>query len=53
MVLGSWGPMGVQRGPGASWEGLGGPREVPDGSWGALEKVISSLFRREFVNDFS
>ena len=37
-VLG--GPVGVPRGQGASWEGLGGPREVPGGSWGAMENVI-------------
>ena len=40
---GPGGPVVVQRGQGASWKCLGGPREVPGGSWGALENVISFL----------
>ena len=34
---GPGGLVGVQGGQGASWEGLGGSREVPGGSRGGLE----------------
>ena len=44
---GPGGPVGVQRGQGASWEGLG---EVPGGSRGELEKRDFHFFRGEFVN---
>ena len=42
-----WGSRGVRRRPGKGW---GGPREVPGGPGGALEKVILFFLRGEFVN---
>ena len=47
---GPGGPVGVQGGQGASWEGLGGLREVLGGSRGELEKRDFHFSRGEFVN---
>ena len=41
---GPGGPVGVQRGQGASWEGWGGPREVPEGFWGGLGNCHFPIF---------
>ena len=45
-----WESRGVQGRPGKGW---GDPREVPEGSWGALKNVIFFFFRGEFVNGLS
>ena len=50
------GPLGVlgvlwdPEGSGASGAGLGGPRDVPGGSWEGLGKGHFLFVKREFVN---
>ena len=41
--------MGVKRGQEASWEGLGGPREVPGGPGGLWKTSFSVFSKGAFV----